>query len=120
MTSLESLSLPSGLPMRRGKVRDIYDVGDERLLIVATDRISAFDWVLPNAVPDKGRVLNGLSTFWFGRITSCRNHLISTEIDDSGLELPPALGAALFLGGLLVSAVLFRPLRPVGGYENPH
>jgi phosphoribosylaminoimidazole-succinocarboxamide synthase len=95
VTSLESLSLPSGLPMRRGKVRDIYDLGDERLLIVATDRISAFDWVLPNAIPDKGRVLNGLSTFWFGRITSCRNHLISTEIDDSGLELPPALGAVL-------------------------
>src|SRR4029453_10115952 len=51
----------------RGKVRDIYDAGDERLLLVATDRISAFDVVLPNPIPDKGRVLCGLSLFWFGK-----------------------------------------------------
>src|SRR4051812_23104408 len=50
----------SGLPRRRGKVRDVYDLGRERLLIVATDRISAFDWVLPTGIPDKGRVLTGL------------------------------------------------------------
>jgi phosphoribosylaminoimidazole-succinocarboxamide synthase len=93
VTSLETL--PGGLPRRRGKVRDIYDLGDDRLLIVASDRISAFDWVLPNAIPDKGRVLTGLSAFWFGRITSCRNHLISTEIDDAGLDLPAADRAAL-------------------------
>ena len=47
-------------PVRRGKVRDVYDLGD-RLLLVATDRISAYDWVLPTGIPDKGRVLNGLS-----------------------------------------------------------
>jgi phosphoribosylaminoimidazole-succinocarboxamide synthase len=82
--SLESLG---GLPSRRGKVREIYDLGDDRLLIVATDRISAFDWVLPRDIPDKGRVLNGLSAFWFGRIGACRNHLISTEIGDAGLDL---------------------------------
>ena len=75
------------LPKRRGKVRDVYDLGDDRLLIVATDRISAFDWVLPNGIPDKGRVLTGLSAFWFGRIDVCRNHLISTDIDDAGLDL---------------------------------
>jgi phosphoribosylaminoimidazole-succinocarboxamide synthase len=95
VTSLETWSLPGGLPKRRGKVRDIYDLGDDRLLIVATDRISAFDWVLPTAIPDKGRVLTGLSTFWFRRIASCRNHLISTEIGDAGLELSPDSIAAL-------------------------
>ena len=58
----------AGCPKRRGKVRDVYDLGDDRLLIVATDRISAFDWVLPNGIPDKGRVLTGLSAFWFGRL----------------------------------------------------
>ncbi|MEX2422053.1 MAG: phosphoribosylaminoimidazolesuccinocarboxamide synthase, partial [Actinomycetota bacterium] len=51
----------------RGKVRDIYDVGQERLLLVATDRISAFDVVLPNPIPDKGRVLTGLTLFWLDR-----------------------------------------------------
>ena len=60
MTLLET-NLGSGtIPKRRGKVRDVYDLGD-RLLLVATDRISAFDWVLPNGIPDKGRVLTGLS-----------------------------------------------------------
>ena len=54
-------------PVRRGKVRDVYDLGD-RLLLVATDRISAYDWVLPTGIPDKGRVLTGLSAFWFDRL----------------------------------------------------
>ena len=60
-THLEGLSLLS-----RGKVRDIYEV-DGRLLIVSTDRISAFDYVLPGGIPDKGKVLNQLSLFWFDR-----------------------------------------------------
>ena len=73
----------SGLPApRRGKVRDIYDLGDA-LLIVATDRISAFDVVLPNAVPEKGRVLTEISKYWFSMTEGIvRNHLISTEIKD--------------------------------------
>jgi phosphoribosylaminoimidazole-succinocarboxamide synthase len=75
-----------GLPRRSGKVRDVYDLGD-RLLIVATDRISAFDWVLPTGIPDKGRVLTGLSAFWFERL-DVPNHLISTELDAAGLDLP--------------------------------
>ena len=54
-------------PVRRGKVRDIYDLGD-RLLLITTDRISAFDWVLPNGIPDKGRVLTQISAFWFDRL----------------------------------------------------
>jgi phosphoribosylaminoimidazole-succinocarboxamide synthase len=64
--------------LRQGKVRDIYDLG-ERLLLVATDRISAFDWVLPSEIPDKGRVLTQTSAFWFGLLDT-PNHLISTEV----------------------------------------
>jgi phosphoribosylaminoimidazole-succinocarboxamide synthase len=66
----------------RGKVRDIYDLGD-RLLIVATDRISAFDVVMPNPIPDKGRILTQLSKFWFGLTREIiPNHVISTEVKD--------------------------------------
>ena len=67
-------------PPKRGKVRDIYDLGDT-LLIVATDRISAFDVVLPNAVPEKGRVLTQISKFWFAQTEAIvPNHLISTDV----------------------------------------
>jgi phosphoribosylaminoimidazole-succinocarboxamide synthase len=73
-------------PPKRGKVRDIYDLGDA-LLIVATDRISAFDVVLPNAVPEKGRVLTEISKYWFSQTGSIvKNHLISTDVRD----FPPA------------------------------
>ncbi len=69
-------------PPRRGKVRDIYDLGD-KLLIVATDRISAFDVVLPEGIPGKGAVLNLISKYWFDMTTEIiPNHLISTEVDD--------------------------------------
>lgn len=67
-------------PVRRGKVRDIYDLGD-RLLLVSTDRISAFDWVLPSGIPDKGRVLTQLSGFWFSLLDE-PNHLLSMEVRD--------------------------------------
>lgn len=71
----------------RGKVRDLYDLGDE-FLIVSTDRISAFDVVLPNGIPDKGKVLTGLSTFWFDYTKDVvENHLIATDVD----EYPKAL-----------------------------
>ncbi len=71
------------LPLKgRGKVRDIYDLGDT-LLIVATDRISAFDVVLPNPIPDKGRILTQISRFWFEATRDIvPNHLISTEVGD--------------------------------------
>ena len=69
-------------PPKRGKVRDIYDLGD-KLLIVATDRISAFDVVLPNAIPEKGRVLTQISKYWFSKTSDIvMNHLISTEVKD--------------------------------------
>ena len=64
----------------RGKVRDMYDLGD-RLLIVTTDRISAFDVVLPLGIPEKGRVLNQLSAFWFQRMGHLiPNHLFTTDV----------------------------------------
>ncbi len=68
-----------GFPKRRGKVRDVYDLGD-RLVLVATDRISAFDWILPAGIPDKGRVLTALSLFWFKRF-QVPNHLIDDRVD---------------------------------------
>jgi len=72
----------SGLPEpRRGKVRDIYDLGDS-LLFVATDRISAFDCVMPNGIPDKGKVLTGLSLFWFDFMDWIPNHLITADVDE--------------------------------------
>jgi phosphoribosylaminoimidazole-succinocarboxamide synthase len=76
-TSFEGLSL-----LRRGKVRDVYAV-DDSLLIVATDRISAFDYVLGSGIPDKGRVLTQLSAFWFARTRHIvPNHVISTNVAD--------------------------------------
>jgi phosphoribosylaminoimidazole-succinocarboxamide synthase len=71
-------------PVRRGKVRDIYDLGD-RLLLISTDRISAFDWVLATGIPDKGRVLTQLSAFWFERLGE-PHHLLSANLDE--LKLP--------------------------------
>jgi len=77
-----------GLPEpRRGKVRDIYDLGDS-LLIVACDRISAYDHVLRPGIPGKGRILNQMSNFWFGRLGPIvPNHLLATDVD----EYPPEL-----------------------------
>jgi phosphoribosylaminoimidazole-succinocarboxamide synthase len=73
-----------GLPAPyRGKVRDVYDLGDDRLLIIASDRISAFDHVLGSGIPGKGRVLTQLSLFWFDFLKDfVPNHLIATEVDD--------------------------------------
>ena len=73
-----------GLSRKQGKVRDLYDFGD-RLLMVASDRISAFDWVMPNGIPDKGRVLTGVSLMWFDEL-SVKNHLLDTN--PSVLDLP--------------------------------
>ena len=74
-------------PDRHGKVRDIYDFGD-RLLIVATDRMSAFDYILGSAIPDKGKVLTQISAFWFERTrTIVRNHLLSTDPIDYPREV---------------------------------
>jgi phosphoribosylaminoimidazole-succinocarboxamide synthase len=75
-------------PCRRGKVRDVYDLGD-RLVIVATDRLSAFDWVLPTGIPDKGRVLTALTLFWLEYLT-VPNHLLGTDPTAMGPEFASA------------------------------
>jgi phosphoribosylaminoimidazole-succinocarboxamide synthase len=79
-------SLGTRHPDRTGKVRDLYDFGD-RLLIVATDRISAFDYILGSGIPDKGKVLTQISRFWFERMTSVvPNHIISMDPGDYPAE----------------------------------
>jgi len=78
-TALFESDVP-GYACRRGKVRDVYDLGDT-LVIVATDRISAFDWILPTPIPDKGRILTALSLFWF-RSLGIKNHVIATDLND--------------------------------------
>jgi phosphoribosylaminoimidazole-succinocarboxamide synthase len=95
MTVLVQTDLPRANLFHRGKVRDTYDLG-ERLLMVATDRISAFDVVLPNGIPDKGRILTQLSAFWFERTGGIvPNHFIrlidSTEAEDVPFAIPPEL-----------------------------
>ena len=77
MSTVFETNLPGYKLLARGKVRDVYDLG-EQLLIVSTDRLSAFDVVLPTPILNKGKVLNGLSRFWFSFLESTiKNHLIT-------------------------------------------
>jgi phosphoribosylaminoimidazole-succinocarboxamide synthase len=86
-TALREIDLPGMRRFRRGKVRDTWDLGD-RLLMVASDRISAFDVILPDGIPDKGRVLTQMSAFWFARTGEiARNHVLSTAVEDLPGEL---------------------------------
>ncbi len=82
MPMLLESQLPGLELIRRGKVRDVYSVDEERLLIVATDRISAFDVILGSGIPDKGRVLTQISLFWFDFLSDVPNHLISARVDE--------------------------------------
>jgi phosphoribosylaminoimidazole-succinocarboxamide synthase len=87
------------LPVRRGKVRDIYDLGD-RLLLVSTDRISAFDWVLPTGIPDKGRVLTQISKFWFERLDE-PDHVLASDVEQmelpEGVDRQPLVGRSMLV-----------------------
>jgi phosphoribosylaminoimidazole-succinocarboxamide synthase len=90
MEAILTTDLPGLALFRRGKVRDTYRLSDDLLLFVTTDRISAFDVVMPNGIPDKGKVLTGLSRFWFDRLRDLvPNHLVSCDVAD----LPPTLSA---------------------------
>ncbi len=101
-TSLEGVALRS-----RGKVRDIYAVGDQ-LLLVTTDRVSAFDVVLPEGIPEKGRVLNSLSAWWLRRTEHIvPNHLVTDDVDEYPEVLAPAKG---MLDG---RSMLVRRLNPI-------
>jgi phosphoribosylaminoimidazole-succinocarboxamide synthase len=82
------------LPVRRGKVRDVYDLG-QQLLLVSTDRLSAFDWVLPTGIPDKGRVLTQIAAFWFERLAGA-NHLITTDVRQ--MPLPEGVDCQMLEG----------------------
>ena len=93
---LES-KLPGKTPFR-GKVRDVYDFGD-RLLFIATDRISAFDWILPTGIPDKGRVLTQMSHFWFQQLPVA-HHLIS--MDPTAVDLPAGTDVEVLKGRSMV------------------
>lgn len=101
-------------PVRRGKVRDVYDLGD-KLLLVSSDRISAFDWVMPNGIPDKGRVLTGLSEYWFHRL-GVENHLITSDVGE--MDLPKGVDLALLRGrSVLVKKCQIVPIECVArGY----
>src|SRR5262249_4576000 len=95
-----------------GKVRDIYELGDDRLLMVTSDRISAFDVVMAESIPDKGRVLTAMSAFWFGELADVvAGHLISTDVAD----LPDTARAAAAAGDLAGRIMLCRRagMRPV-------
>lgn len=91
-------------PCRHGKVRDVYDLGDT-LLLVSTDRISAYDWVMPNGIPDKGRLLTELSTFWFDLLAESdlgiANHLLETDVAEMGFpdgaDLEPLAGRTVMV-----------------------
>src|SRR6202030_1371448 len=82
------VDLPGIKKLRRGKVREVYDLG-ETLLFVATDRISAFDVILPDPIPKKGAVLNQLSAFWFNKFGKIENHFITTEFNVFPKQLRP-------------------------------
>ncbi|WP_406700621.1 phosphoribosylaminoimidazolesuccinocarboxamide synthase [Singulisphaera sp. Ch08] len=109
MTLLETAL--EGLPKRQGKVRDVYDLGD-RLLMIATDRISAYDWVMPNGIPDKGRILTGVSMFWFDQL-GVSNHILSTDVRDAQLNLSAATTEALTGRSMIVKKAAVIPFECV-------
>src|SRR5437667_3993014 len=87
-TPQSSINLPGIKKLRSGKVREVFDLGDT-LLFVATDRLSAFDVILPDPIPHKGAVLNQLSAFWFRKFDSVPNHLITDDFEEFPAALRP-------------------------------
>ena len=88
MTPLRNLEIPGIPKLRSGKVREVFDLGDT-LLFVATDRLSAFDVILPDPIPQTGAVLNQISAFWFRRFDFVKNHVVTDEIEKFPIELAP-------------------------------
>ncbi|HYR59225.1 MAG TPA: phosphoribosylaminoimidazolesuccinocarboxamide synthase [Chthoniobacteraceae bacterium] len=103
---LLTLDLPGVRKIASGKVREIFDLG-EHLLLVATDRISAFDCILPNAIPRKGAVLNSLSAFWFEKFGFVENHVVATDTANFPAALQP------FVHQLSQRAMLVRKAKPL-------
>ena len=106
-TTLTQSDLPGLALLHRGKVRDVFDLGDGRLLMVATDRLSAFDVVLPDPIPGKGEMLCQISNFWFDKT----GHIIANHLthDDVASVLPAGTDAALYAK----RAVVTKKLKPV-------
>src|SRR4030043_1658301 len=107
MKPIIETNLPKLKLLKRGKVRDIYDLGDS-LLIVATDRLSAFDVVFPDGIPDKGKVLTQISAFWFDRLSHIvPHHLLTLDVH----AFPEAFRSApeIFAG----RSMLVRKTRPL-------
>ncbi len=106
-TTLTQSDLPGLNLVHRGKVRDVFDLGDGRLLMVATDRLSAFDVVLPDPIPGKGEMLCQISNFWFDKT----GHIIANHLthDDVASVLPAGVDAALYAK----RAVVTKKLKPV-------
>src|SRR5690348_15291085 len=109
---VHTTSLKGLRKIHQGKVRDIYEVDAQSMLIVTTDRLSAFDVVLPDPIPDKGRVLNSISNFWFDRTRHIvPNHLTGRRIDD--VVSDPAERALLADRAVIVKRLKTVPLEAV-------
>src|SRR5438270_5068449 len=106
MMEILTLDLPGIRKIASGKVREIFNLG-EHLLLVATDRISAFDCILPNAIPRKGAVLNSLSEFWFSKFDFVENHIVATDF----AKFPAAPQS--FANELSQRAMLVRKAQPL-------
>jgi phosphoribosylaminoimidazole-succinocarboxamide synthase len=104
--TLVSLDLPGLTKLRSGKVREVFDLG-ENLLFVATDRLSAFDVVLPDPIPDKGAVLNQISAFWFDKFSGIRSHFVTADFEKFPSELQS------FRTQLAGRSMIVRKTRPL-------
>src|SRR3982751_4145569 len=97
--------------VRSGKVRDLYRIGEDPLLLIASDRLSAFDVVLPTPIPDKGRVLTGLSRFWFARTGDLvTNHLVGVAPEEIPGGVPGGDETAADLRGRMMLCRRVQPL----------
>jgi phosphoribosylaminoimidazole-succinocarboxamide synthase len=105
-TSQSTIDLPGIKKLRSGKVREVFDLGDT-LLFVVTDRISAFDVILPDPIPHKGAVLNQLSAFWFKRFDTIDSHFITADFDKFPKELQP------FRAQLAGRSMIVRKTKPL-------
>jgi phosphoribosylaminoimidazole-succinocarboxamide synthase len=101
-----TVDLPGIKKLRSGKVREVFDLGDT-LLFVVTDRLSAFDVILPDPIPQKGAVLNQLSAFWFRRFHEIDNHFVTTDFDEFPKELQP------FRNQLAGRSMMVRKTKPL-------
>jgi phosphoribosylaminoimidazole-succinocarboxamide synthase len=111
MNTITHIDIPGIRKLKSGKVREVFDLGDA-LLFVATDRISAFDVILPNPIPEKGRVLTALSEFWFGKTRHLvENHFITADLVGQAHRLPKPVAAET--ASLQGRSMLVRKCQPL-------